>query len=96
MHLDSLPHRLQLHRQLAMLQGKHHSIVQDRAGCVLCHSSTFSTAQSFFTGMSYVQDQAFSDFALQHMGENLADGISQGQAEGDEVRTAPLWGIVPA
>ena len=46
--------------------------------------------------MSYVQDQAFSDFALQHMGENLADGISQGQAEGDEVRTAPLWGIVPA
>jgi CxxC motif-containing protein (DUF1111 family) len=43
--------------------------------------------------MSYVQAQPFSDFALQHMGENIADGISQGQAEGDEVRTAPLWGI---
>jgi len=62
-------------------------------GCVLCHSSTLSTAQSFFTGMSYVEYQPFSDFALHHMGENLADGISQGQAEGDEFRTAPLWGI---
>jgi CxxC motif-containing protein (DUF1111 family) len=43
--------------------------------------------------MSYVEYQPFSDFALHHMGENLADGISQGQAEGDEFRTAPLWGI---
>ena len=27
------------------------------------------------------------------MGDNLEDGISQGQAEGDEFRTAPLWGL---
>jgi CxxC motif-containing protein (DUF1111 family) len=27
------------------------------------------------------------------MGEGLADGISQGQAEGNEFRTAPLWGL---
>ena len=35
----------------------------------------------------------YSDFALHHMGENLADGINQGVATKDEFRTAPLWGI---
>jgi CxxC motif-containing protein (DUF1111 family) len=27
------------------------------------------------------------------MGARLADGITQGVAEGDEFRTAPLWGL---
>ena len=27
------------------------------------------------------------------MGPNLDDGIKQGQAEGNEFRTAPLWGL---
>ena len=27
------------------------------------------------------------------MGPGLADGINQGQAHGDEFRTAPLWGL---
>jgi CxxC motif-containing protein (DUF1111 family) len=27
------------------------------------------------------------------MGTRLADGISQGVADGDEFRTAPLWGL---
>ena len=35
----------------------------------------------------------FSDLALHNMGPNLADGISQGYAAGDEFRTAPLWGL---
>jgi CxxC motif-containing protein (DUF1111 family) len=65
----------------------------EKVGCVLCHSETLTTAQSFNTGMSYVQYHPFSDFALHHMGDNLADGISQGMATGDEFRTAPLWGI---
>jgi len=65
----------------------------DRIGCVLCHSQTLTTSQSSFTGMSYVQYHPFSDFALHHMGSNLADGINQGMAMGDEFRTAPLWGI---
>jgi CxxC motif-containing protein (DUF1111 family) len=43
--------------------------------------------------MSFVQYHPFSDFALHHMGSNLADGINQGVATGDEFRTAPLWGI---
>ena len=62
-------------------------------GCALCHSQTLTTAQSFNTGLSFVQYQPFSDFALHRMGENLEDGITQGMANGDEFRTAPLWGI---
>jgi len=65
----------------------------DRVGCALCHSQALTTSQSFNTGMSYVEYHPFSDFALHHMGTNLADGINQGIATGDEFRTAPLWGI---
>jgi len=65
----------------------------DTVGCELCHSRTLTTSQSFYTGMSYVQYHPFSDFALHHMGSNLADGVNQGLATGDEFRTAPLWGI---
>jgi CxxC motif-containing protein (DUF1111 family) len=35
----------------------------------------------------------FSDLVLHHMGTNLADGISQGNAGPDQFRTAPLWGL---
>jgi len=65
----------------------------DRVGCVLCHSSTLTSAQSLNTGMSNVEYHPFSDFALHHMGANLADNINQGMATGDEFRTAPLWGV---
>lgn len=71
-------------------EGKHEF---ERIGCGLCHSETLTTAQSVFTGMSYVTYHPFSDFALHHMGTNLADGISQGVAGPDEFRTAPLWGV---
>jgi CxxC motif-containing protein (DUF1111 family) len=65
----------------------------DRVGCVLCHAQALTTSQSINTGMSYVEYHAFSDFALHHMGSNLADGVNQGMATGDEFRTAPLLGI---
>ena len=35
----------------------------------------------------------FSDLLVDHMGTNLADGITQGGAGPDEFRTAPLWGL---
>jgi len=65
----------------------------EQAGCNLCHSETLTTTKSIFTGMSNVIFHPFSDFALHHMGQGLADGINQGLATGDEFRTAPLWGI---
>lgn len=67
--------------------------VFDKVGCALCHSQTLTSSQSLYTGMSNVQYHPFSDFALHHMGGNLADGVNQGMATGDEFRTAPLWGI---
>jgi CxxC motif-containing protein (DUF1111 family) len=35
----------------------------------------------------------YSDLIVHHMGEGLADGITQGGAGPDELRTAPLWGV---
>ena len=62
-------------------------------GCANCHSPSLTTAASQFPDLSGVTYQPFSDFALHHMGANLADGVSQGIAGPDEFRTAPLWGI---
>jgi mono/diheme cytochrome c family protein len=62
-------------------------------GCALCHSPSLTTAASIFTGMGAVTYHPYSDFAIHHMGPNLADGITQGQAGPDEFRTAPLWGL---
>jgi len=62
-------------------------------GCNLCHIPQHTTGQSIFTGQSQVTFSPFSDFELHHMGMGLQDQISQGQAAGDQFRTAPLWGV---
>jgi CxxC motif-containing protein (DUF1111 family) len=62
-------------------------------GCSLCHSPNLKTAAAPFTGMSNVTYHPYSDFALHHMGAQLADGINQGAAAPDQFRTAPLWGL---
>jgi CxxC motif-containing protein (DUF1111 family) len=43
--------------------------------------------------LSNVTYHPFSDFALHDMGRGLADGITQGTANGRDWRTAPLWGV---
>jgi len=62
-------------------------------GCQACHTKTLTTAKSPLTGQSNVTIQPFSDFAVHEMGTGLADGVSQGTANGNEFRTAPLWGV---
>ncbi len=62
-------------------------------GCAMCHTPSLQTGPSPYTGMSNVTYNPYSDFALHHMGSNLADGIVQGNAGPDMFRTAPLWGI---
>ncbi len=62
-------------------------------GCDSCHVMTQTTGRSAYTGQSNVSFTPLSDFALHEMGRGLADGISQGNAAGDEFRTAPLWGV---
>ena len=62
-------------------------------GCALCHSVSLTTASSPYTGMGNYTYHPYSDFAIHHMGADLADGILQGTAGPDEFRTAPLWGL---
>jgi CxxC motif-containing protein (DUF1111 family) len=51
-------------------------------------SSTIPSA-----ALSHQTANLFSDLLVHHMGEGLADGITQGAAGPDEFRTAPLWGV---
>lgn len=67
--------------------------VFSNVGCQACHTKTFTTEKSPLTGQSNVTIQPLSDFALHEMGVGLADGVSQGTANGNEFRTAPLWGV---
>lgn len=62
-------------------------------GCANCHTMTLHTGASPFPSLANQTIHPFSDFALHNMGPGLADQISQGQAAGDEFRTAPLWGL---
>jgi CxxC motif-containing protein (DUF1111 family) len=82
------------------------SIVNGRAafattGCAFCHTQSFTTGKAIASGSSTSPSPAlsnqpvnlWSDLLVHHMGEGLADGITQGGAGPDEFRTAPLWGV---
>jgi len=62
-------------------------------GCNLCHTPVFQTSPNTTAALSNQPVFLFSDLALHHMGQALADGIQQGNARGDEFRSAPLWGL---
>jgi CxxC motif-containing protein (DUF1111 family) len=63
------------------------------AGCVYCHSTSFTTPATSRPGLSNITINLYSDLIVHHMGPGLADGLQQGGAGPDEFRTAPLWGI---
>jgi CxxC motif-containing protein (DUF1111 family) len=50
-------------------------------GCALCHTPALNGVR------------VYSDLLLHRMGAGLADGVRQGNAQGDDWRTAPLWGV---
>ena len=56
-------------------------VVFDQVGCNLCHTPSLGGVP------------LYSDLLLHHMGAGLDDSITQGVAEGDQFRTAPLWGL---
>jgi CxxC motif-containing protein (DUF1111 family) len=69
-------------------------LIFNQIGCNLCHTPTINPGtNSPFTGLANPAVSAFSDFLLHHMGQGLADNVSQGLAAGDQFRTAPLWGV---
>ncbi|MGA2127222.1 MAG: di-heme oxidoredictase family protein [Xanthobacteraceae bacterium] len=65
----------------------------DNIGCTRCHIPRQRAANSPFGGMSRLIISPYSDFALHNMGTGLQDQISQGVANGQQFRTAPLWGL---
>ena len=62
-------------------------------GCALCHTPTLQSGNSAIAALNNQAVNLYSDIALHNMGQGLADGITQGQANGGEWRTAPLWGL---
>jgi CxxC motif-containing protein (DUF1111 family) len=65
----------------------------ENIGCGICHVPTHTTSASIFTNQSQVKVNTFSDFALHDMGSVLQDRVSQGNADGNEFRSAPLFGV---
>jgi CxxC motif-containing protein (DUF1111 family) len=63
------------------------------AGCVYCHTTSFTTPATSRPGLGKITINLYSDLIVHHMGPGLADGLQQGGAGPDEFRTAPLWGI---
>ena len=62
-------------------------------GCVQCHTASFTTGKSAVPTLRYKPVRLYSDLLLHDMGSGLADGVGQGEANGQEFRTAPLWGL---
>jgi CxxC motif-containing protein (DUF1111 family) len=62
-------------------------------GCAYCHTPSFVTGSSKIPALSNQPVNLFSDLLVHDMGVGLADGVSQGSANGREFRTAPLWGV---
>src|SRR5580692_5334444 len=72
-----------------------------KVGCAFCHVHSFTTGKAIESGSSTSPSAAlsnqpvnlYSDLLVHRMGEDLADGITQGGAGPNEFRTAPLWGV---
>jgi CxxC motif-containing protein (DUF1111 family) len=72
-----------------------------KVGCALCHTHSFTTGKAIASGsatspsaaLSNQSVNVYSDLLVHHVGEGLADDITQGAAGPDDFRTAPLWGV---
>jgi len=67
-------------------------LVFHNAGCVGCHTPTLTTGSNPVAALNRVNYHPYSDFLLHDMG-SLGDGITQNNATGKLMRTAPLWGV---
>ncbi len=54
-------------------------------GCADCHTPTLAAGDKVLP--------LYSDLLLHDMGPGLNDGVVQGQAQGSDWRTTPLWGL---
>lgn len=61
--------------------------------CTKCHVQRYTTSTHSVTALSNQVIFPYTDLLLHDMGEDLADGRPDFLANGNEWRTAPLWGI---
>jgi CxxC motif-containing protein (DUF1111 family) len=61
-------------------------------GCANCHVPSMRTGTNPIPELSGVDADLYSDLLLHDMGPGLADNRPDGDANGSEWRTAPLWG----
>jgi CxxC motif-containing protein (DUF1111 family) len=64
-----------------------------QVGCALCHTPLMTTGNATSPALNNKPVALFSDLLVHNMGTGLGDGIVQGLAQGNEFRTAPLWGL---
>jgi CxxC motif-containing protein (DUF1111 family) len=62
-------------------------------GCNMCHNVSFTTPASSIAALGNQTATLYSDLLVHDLGPGDADNVKQGNATGDQFRTAPLWGI---
>jgi CxxC motif-containing protein (DUF1111 family) len=60
-------------------------------GCASCHIPSLKTGASPVKALSFKRFFPYADFLLHDIG--TGDGIVQGEAKAEEIRTPPLWGV---
>jgi CxxC motif-containing protein (DUF1111 family) len=63
------------------------------AGCASCHVPALRTGPGATPALRDREVRLYSDLLLHDMGDGLADGRPDGDADGREWRTTPLWGL---
>ena len=63
------------------------------ANCAACHVAELSTGAHEISALENQTIHAYTDLLLHDMGPALADGRPDFQADGNEWRTFPLWGV---
>jgi CxxC motif-containing protein (DUF1111 family) len=61
-------------------------------GCTNCHTPSMTTGSSKIAALNFQKVNLYSDLLLHDMG-SLNDGIQQGGANPNEMKTPPLWGV---
>ena len=64
-----------------------------QAGCAVCHTPQHTTGPHEIEALSNQTIYPYTDLLLHDMGPELSDGRPDFDADGQEWRTPPLWGI---
>ena len=64
----------------------------EAAACASCHVPSMKTGPHAIAALNQVDVPLYSDLLLHDMGPGLADNRPDGSADGNEWKTAPLWG----